>query len=339
MALVPFSVSRAVSKCISSPGYHPAPLLHILEGDWTIILSDSPDPASPVPAVAALPRDTLSAKGKEVLDWVLFLLIANDMDGKPDGFLATIKQAVASEDVLEKVMRKIDFRLLEYKAKRVDIGFRAVVGHAWVKMGRDMAWIVNWLELILGPLIHVAKIAYVEDLQTELPRSVRPGTRTRRSQREASDLVFLKNLRRVQRLELVSDVSETSDSGFPIKISSPQRIPAFEPWTRDLSPMNPGILGHSAPTIFSSHSDPEVPVHDSLSEFLVWDETVPIEGLTLLYEQPLNGIATPGALEPRILSELSVDEPDPRGIGLLAAFELKATMYLRTRREHHRQHA
>ncbi|KAJ7144993.1 hypothetical protein C8R43DRAFT_561912 [Mycena crocata] len=113
--------------------------------------------------MAALPRDVMSTKGKDVLDYALFLLLVDDLDEKPVDFLSIMKASVSATDVLKAIMLKIDERLLDNEVESVDSGFYTVVGHIWITCGKDMERTCEWLRLIFGPLLEAASAAYMAE--------------------------------------------------------------------------------------------------------------------------------------------------------------------------------
>ncbi|KAJ6534691.1 hypothetical protein DFH09DRAFT_1369794 [Mycena vulgaris] len=318
MVLVSHDVARAVSICIASTSYQPPPLPRFDESDWERFLPND----SPVES-AALIRDVLSTKGKGILDFALLSLLEDYLDGKPPGMLSIIKEAVSSEAVLKNIMLKIDARLLANNAKKVETGFCLIVAHTRDRVGRNLSWILEWLDTIFGPPIKAAAVAYTAELAHA--RVTRPGNEARRAKREAADTVFLHNFRQTHNPDSDSDASD-SEGSFQIETPPSPVIPPFDALANDLSPLNPDVLKRVVSTS-GSRSGPETPVEDPYRDFVVWAEMPSPSGieaeLALPYEH-LNSIANRAVSVTQTLTRLGVEggSETPSGAGLLPALEL-----------------
>ncbi|KAJ7622907.1 hypothetical protein DFH06DRAFT_1231127 [Mycena polygramma] len=267
------AVKRAVLDYVNATKYEPPQLPSVHPEDWDQLVVDAT--AAPTTEDALSPGDGLRIHGKEVFEFVLFVLFSEDLLAQPAGFLETVRQAVSSPEVLKAVMAKSDDRIPRGGLENVEAGFHVFVGHAWRSVDKNTDAIIKWLKTIFGPLIEVATAAYVINFKP--PRkTARKSTKKveveaevdlnpERERCKSSVVRFLENLRDLQAADEEDD-SDTSDVSRGVIFYSPPAIPAFR--SSSLSPLNPAVL-HSAPPLRLRQAARE---GDELEPFSIWAE-------------------------------------------------------------------
>ncbi|KAJ7656309.1 hypothetical protein DFH06DRAFT_1199226 [Mycena polygramma] len=270
------AVKRAVLDYVNSSKYEPPQFPSVFPEDWDQLVTDAT--AAPTAEDALSPGDGLRIHGKEVFDFVLFVLLSEDLLDKPAGFLQTARQAISSTEVLRAVMVKVDERMLRGGLESVEAGFHTFVGHAWGSVGKNTEAIIKWLKTVFGTLTEVATAAYAINFKpprkTARKSTKKPETEAaeadlnlEREKCKSSAVRFLENLRDLQAADEEDD-SDTSESDVSrgVIFYSPPAIPAFR--SSSLSPLNPAIL-RSAPPLRLRQAARQ---GDELEPFSIWAE-------------------------------------------------------------------
>ncbi|KAJ6456113.1 hypothetical protein C8R45DRAFT_1111111 [Mycena sanguinolenta] len=213
---------KAVESHIARPTYEPRLPAALDESLWPNSFRSGADDDG-----GATDRAYYLQVGAATLSHIIFLLLREELRGKPAGYSHAIQSAVLSQDALHGIMAKTDPRLVD-GVKKVDVGFREYIGLLSTQTAADIPRLMRWLGPIFQPLIRTAEDAF---LAYELKRKSKTVKKPARTPLEIiyseyihPDLIFLVRLREVQTDPKTPYSCDASSSGRSSPIASPERI-------------------------------------------------------------------------------------------------------------------
>ncbi|KAJ7463391.1 hypothetical protein B0H11DRAFT_2240865 [Mycena galericulata] len=237
----------AVHTYIASNTYQPPPMPQLSDPlGWPKSFSPTKEEDGPSSS-PAIDRAFYAEVGTSTLDRVLFLLVVDELRGKPIGFSKTVQRAVHTQEALRLVLQKLNPSFLDGVSK-VDGGFYEFLGALWIQYGQNTAEMVSALYPIFQPLLEAAGNAYLDfysdsttkepkkpekNRQAKLPAGMFSNIRTSQSLTSVcADLQFLVNVRKAQR-ERTSFLPPATPQ------SSARRDPSSDLFLSPTSPTHP----------------------------------------------------------------------------------------------------
>ncbi|KAJ7440638.1 hypothetical protein B0H11DRAFT_1933525 [Mycena galericulata] len=238
--------------------------------------------------------------GTSTLDRVLFLLVVDELRGKPIGFSKNTPSRRSRERCTHKKLCDLSSKswILDGVSK-VDGGFYEFLGALWIHYGQNTAEMVSVLYPIFQPLLDAAGNAYLafySDNPTKKPKK----PEKHRQAKLPADLQFLVNVRKAQRARaslLPPATPQSSARRYPSSnlFLSPTSSIHFEvkaeqgdspPYVRD-SDHEPSVLellmpsGPQSPMVFTPDPSPSFANHADilgadLNDFMIFNNHSPI---------------------------------------------------------------
>ncbi|KAJ7705185.1 hypothetical protein B0H16DRAFT_1900623 [Mycena metata] len=220
-------------------------------------------------ALVAQDRQHYYDIGVAVLPQAVFLMIVDDLADKPSGYATAVQAAVQSQVVLERLVAKIDERLVaNIPTGRIHSGFLSLVGILWLHESRNTEKVTKILRPFFAPLLRVAGEAYLVFEATKDVKRVNPSKAERQRDKKLAELQFVTNVCLVQRTP-----APPMPNPNPPAWDSP-RATGF--LTRDDSP----ISGALSPSTFRPRHSPAADhkdiLHVDLHDMLAALDPVPV---------------------------------------------------------------
>ncbi|KAJ7068859.1 hypothetical protein B0H15DRAFT_871849 [Mycena belliarum] len=202
------AVEAAIVACALHPAYDPPPLAELGDLIWQSCAPTDEEGGST--DMHAVRRDWYHELGTSALDRCLFLLMMDDLVGKPTGYATIIKNVIVSNKILRVVLAAIHPRYLQHNPAKVDGGFKEFFGAYSVQEQQDMDVMVRRFRRVFKPLLEAGGAAYMTcSGNTNKKKTVKS---TGSKKRYAADVQFLLSARAVQELNTAAFQSPDGES-------------------------------------------------------------------------------------------------------------------------------